>query len=207
MLRFLNILLVFFFCYSCNNVERKDVVEEFAIIGCSGFLIKDSANNIYDSTRLDIRTYFEFRKDIFVRIAKIYFNCLPEYYTVRNTDTMGFNKMLNKILLNKRYNDEYKSEGQWNYEGWLYILYFKTSKQMKKIIYYEPEYLEDSLKILHNYINNLVLSNNLQMTNKFIFNPLISEIATDLYKKYPPPPPSKKLSEEAIFVAPDNIDK
>jgi hypothetical protein len=40
---------------SCFHQEEKDYIEEFAIIGYSGWCFKDSANWVFDSTKLDVR--------------------------------------------------------------------------------------------------------------------------------------------------------
>jgi len=179
---------------SCMKVEKKDCIEEFILFGSGGFSSKDSTNHYtFDSTKLEIMEYFEFMKDSLVRIARSHPFSPTEYYSVKKNDTIGFDNLLNAILLTKKYKSEYNSTAEEMYDGWHYTLFYKKSNHKEFIINYVPSHLPDSLKVLHNFIKRIVLSDSLTVSNKFEFNNITAKQAKELYRKYPPPSPPSRL--------------
>jgi hypothetical protein len=88
-------------------VEKKVYVEELVLFGTSGFCIIDSANWIFDSTRLDIRAYLEYKKDSTLKIARRRPNKPTEYFSSVGKDTLGLDSLINKVLLMNRFKNEY----------------------------------------------------------------------------------------------------
>jgi hypothetical protein len=211
MKRFVQLLLLFLLINSCKTYESEEVVDELLIFGYSGFCFKDSLNQIYhsdeifyndsikieyDSTRLDIRQYFEYNKDSFINLALRRPRHLTEYLYFTHTDTIGLVSLINSTLINKNYKDHYVSHDTISgiYDGWNYTLYFKTSKDKKVIINYIPSYLPDSLRVLHEFIEKTLTTSKTKGSYKFEYNPITSFEAKRQFKRHPPPPlPSKTV--------------
>lgn len=208
MTRLLQILLLVLLANSCKPYEKKETIDELLIFGYSGFCLKDSVNQIYpsdeifhndsirlefDSTRLDIRQYFEFKKDSFINSAIRRPRQATEYLSLNQSDTIGFQKLINLSLINKRYEINYRFNDSipMMYDGWFYTLYYKTSKNNRFMLSYIPEYLPDSLRILHEFVENILVKNQNKKTNKFEYNPITSTEAKRLFRKYPPSLPVK----------------
>ncbi|HAN78708.1 MAG TPA: hypothetical protein DCQ31_13580 [Bacteroidales bacterium] len=141
--------ILLFLLFSCNSQEKKETIENFFIAECSGFYLIDSVELKVGSTKLDIMQYFEFKSDSFVKVSKRLNNRFTKFYSVNNTDTLGLEDLLNKTLLNKFYKSEYSAIEPEIYDGFHYILYYKTSRNREFIISYIPHHLDDSLKRLH----------------------------------------------------------
>ena len=204
MTKLYKILILLLFCSSCNFGEKKEIVVDLLIFGHSGFCYKDSLNNIYpsdeifnndsvkleyDSTRLDIRQYFEYKKDSFINVAIRRPREKTEYLKLVQLDTIGLEKLINTTLLNRKYKNEYYFNDSTThiYDGWYYTLYFKTSTNKEFIIDYIPSRLPDSLRTLHNFIEKYILKNNPEMAKRFEYNSMISKEAKRLYKIHRPP--------------------
>lgn len=173
--------------FSCSKVEKKDCIEEVVLFGTKGFCFKDSSNWVYDSTNLDIRAYFEFKRDSFAIVSRG--KHLKSAYSINNlTDTTGFYNLVQKVLLNHNFEKEYYSKGLDLYDGLYYTIYYKTSSKKEYHINYVPEYIPDSLRLLHNYIQGIKLSNYPKNERSFNLNSIIAEIAMELYRNYPPTP-------------------
>jgi hypothetical protein len=215
----LKILILFLLITSCQTKEKQVVVNELLIFGSSGFCMKDSLNNVYpsgafhyvdnvnlryDSTRLDIRVYFEFKKDSILKISKRLPSGNAEYFSCTPQDTIGLKELINNSLLNKRFKSEYDFPDSLIivYDGWHYTLHCKTSDQKEILLSYVPECLPDSLKILHNYVMNLVMKPNLTKANEFKFNPLTTKEAKRLFKKIHPPEIDYKIDKKGIYFPP-----
>jgi len=182
-LTFFTIIILF----SCSKVEKKDCIENVVIFGTQGFCFKDSANWIIDSTKLDIRSYFEFKRDSFARVSKGKY--LKSAYSITNlTDTTGFYNLVQKVLLNRKFEKEYYAKGLDLYDGLYYTIYYKTSSKKEFHINYVPEYLPDSLRILHNYIQEMKFPNYPENKNSFKFNSITVDVAKELYRNHPPSP-------------------
>ena len=178
---------------SCSTVEKKDCIEEVVLFGTKGFCFKDSANWIYDSTKLDIRAYFEFKRDSFVILSRG--KHLKSAYSITNsTDTTDFYNLVQKVLLNHNFEKEYYSNGLDLYNGLYYTIYYKTTSNKEFHINYVPHYLPDSLKILHDFIQGIKPSNNLK--NESDFNSITKDVAKEMYRNHPPPPPPSPLIEK-----------
>jgi hypothetical protein len=204
---------------SCKTKEKRVVVDELIVFGTSGFCMKDSLNNIYpsgamhyydsirleyDSTRLDIRQYFEFKRDSFVKIAKRLPMEQTEYYNILPSDTIGFKQLINKTLLNKRFKAEYDFPDSFPmiYDGWHYTLYYKASDDTNFLINYFPECLPDSLSSLHDFVIGIIAKSSLTKTNEFQYNPMTVKEAKRLYKISPPPPIPSKTDREIKYIHP-----
>ncbi len=213
------LIVLILFIQSCKTPERKETIDELLIFGYSGFLLKDSLNNTYpsnythyqdsirlefDSTRLDIRQYFEFKKDSFVRIARRRTMQTTEYIQMTNSDTTGFQKLINEILIHKNYKSEYDYPDTLIiiYDGLHYTLHYKTSLEREVTLNYIPECLPDSLKLLHSFIQKVLRKDNPRLTNKFEYNKITRSEAIRLYKIFPPPPLPSNVDQTVKYVIP-----
>jgi hypothetical protein len=219
MKRILTALIPLLLFNSCITQEKKVTIDEILIFGYSGFCLKDSLNNVYtpseiwlhdsiklkfDSTRLDIRQYFDFKIDSFVRIATRFPTKQIEYFSVLPSDTIGLKKLINNLLIDKRFQTNYDFPDSIIvvYDGWRYKLYCKTSDKKELSINYIPECLPDSLKILHKFVQNIVMKSDLIKINEFQFNPLTIKEALRLYAIYPPPAIPYKTEDKAFYIPP-----
>lgn len=182
------------------KVEKNKTIDELVLFGNSGFCLKDSAKWIYDSTKLDIRVYFEFKKDSFIRKAIRKYKSPIDYYSVKSADTIGFGNFLNKLLLFKNYEHEYYSKGFSIYDGLNYTLFYKTSDNKEYLINYVPNHLPDSLEVLHDFIEKILISKNHETIDNFEFHKITEKAAVEAFKKCPPPP--RLTSREIKFKAP-----
>jgi hypothetical protein len=107
-----------------------------------------------------------------------------------SSDTLGFNALINKTLVNKRFEPTYDNMDTipMIWDGLHYTLYFKTSKEECVTLDYIPPYLPDSLRILHEFIENLLIKNSPKDTIEFEYNPITTREAKRLFNKNPPPP-------------------
>jgi hypothetical protein len=214
------LIFLIVFTQSCKTPERKETIDEFLIFGCSGFLLKDSLNNtypsgymhyndtislMYDSTRLDIRQYFEFKKDSIVKIARRRPSQMTEYIQMTVSDTDGFQKLINKLFIHKNYKSEYVFPDSLIiiYDGWHYTLHYKTSLNREVTMNYIPECLPDSLKLLHDYIQKSLRKESPILTKKFEYNNVTGLEARRLYKRIPPPPLPSKVDQTVKYVIPN----
>jgi hypothetical protein len=81
------------------------------------------------------------------------------------------------------------------YDGLYYSIYYKTSKNKEYNIFYIPDQLPDSLKLLHNYVVNTLLNKPLTPIMKFSFNNITVKTAYELFKTSPPPPPAQLIEQ------------
>jgi hypothetical protein len=212
-------IILILFTQSCRTPERQETIDELLIFGYSGFLLKDSLNNIYpvtylrdndsielefDSTRLDIRQYFEFKKDSFVRMARRGPLQTTEYIQATKPDTAGLQKLINELFIHKNYKSEYDFPDSLIivYDGWHYTLHYKTSLNREVILNYIPECLPDSIKLLHDYIQRLLRKEYPILTKKFEYNNVTGLEARRLYKIFPPPPLPGKADQTEKYVIP-----
>ena len=220
MTRFLQILLLVLLINSCKTDEKKEVIDELLIFGYSGFCFKDSLNQIYhsdeifyndsvklehDSTRLDIRQYFEFKKDSVVNVAIRRPRKNTEYIKIAQSDTIGFEKLINTTLLNKQYKIKYsfKDNETAIYDGWHFTLYYKTSRNKEFSIDYIPIRLPDSLRTLHKFVEKIIIKDNPELTKYFEYNTMITNKAKSLFKKFPPPQFRKSIRFSAPKIVED----
>lgn len=221
MIRLLGIFLLLLFCITCKIGEKKETVDELLIFGYSGFCFRDSFNHVYpsyedqindsvkleyDSTRLDIRQYFEFKKDSIVHCAIKSPSQETEYLSIDQSDTIGLENLINSELINKKYNINYSfpDTTPMIYDGLQYTLYYKTSKGNTFVLNYIPKYLPGSLDALHDFMQNLIYKRNPKRTIKFEYNPITTIEAKRLFKKYPPL--SIRLNKNIKFIPPVIID-
>jgi hypothetical protein len=217
------LIVLILFTQSCKTPERKETIDELLIFGYSGFLLKDSLNNtypsgymhyndtislMYDSTRLDIRQYFEFKKDSFVRIARRRPMQNTEYIQMNNSDTLGLQRLINEIFINKKYLSEYDFPDSLDkfiimYDGWHYTLHYKTSLKKEVTLNYIPEYLPDSLKLLHDYMQRVLSKDAPTLTDRFEYNNTTGLEARRLYKKFPPPTLPRRVNQTVKYVIPE----
>jgi hypothetical protein len=191
------------FCFSsCDPIAKRETIDEFVLFGSSGFYLKDSTNWKFDSTRLYIRKYFEFKKDSFVRYAIIPDVQSEQFYSIKSADTVGFNNLINNILINRKYESEYLSNVPEIYDGFYYILFYKTSNNKEFVIHYTPHHLPDSLRMIHDYIDEIITFRRKKnsIIDKFIFNKITKTEAIKLFNKYPFVPMIK--TEEIKFKVP-----
>jgi hypothetical protein len=217
--KLLIILVPLLLLNSCKTKEKRVIVDELLVFGSSGFCMKESLNNIYpsgalhyydsirleyDSTRLDIRQYFEFKRDSFVKIAKRLPFRQTEYCSIMSPDTIGFNQLINSTLLNKRFkaNYDFPDSALIMYDGWHYTLYYKASNGKDFLINYVPECLPDSLRSLHSFVGRIIAKSNITKTNKFNFSPITAKEAKRLYKMFPPPPMPSKTDRQIKYIHP-----
>jgi hypothetical protein len=211
--RILEILILLFLFTSCKTKEKREVVDELLVFGYTGFCYKDSVGNLYptseiwynssvkleyDSTHLDIRQYFEYKKDSFVKIAVKRPRKTTEYFTVVSSDTLGFNVLINKMLVNKRFEStyDYRDTIPMLYDGLHYTMYFKTSKEESTFVDYNPSFLPDTLRILHEFIEKIIIKNNLNGTVEFKYNPITTkEAKRQFIVNHPPPLPDNTKSK------------
>jgi hypothetical protein len=196
------ILIFLILLISCNRPDNKETIDEFIIYGYSGFCLKDSVNRKYDSTKLNIRQYFEFQRDSFFRMAlRSYYEKNFGFYTIHSIDTIGFNDLLDKILLNKNFNKEYYSEKPEIYDGYIFSMYFKTNYNKITFIHYTPNHLPDSLRILHDYFNKSIENEPLLSSMAFELKEISTKEVIELHIKHPPPPPPENLELRVKFTA------
>jgi hypothetical protein len=198
-------MLILLLCNSCIG-EKKEVVDELLIFGYSGFCLVDSLNQAYpmsaweyndsvkfkyDSTRLDIRQYFEFEKDSLIKLTIRKPDRETEYYSINPSNNMGLVNLINSTFKDKKYASTYCFIGSHTgiYDGWYYSLYCKTSKGNTYLINYTPGCLPGELRTLHELVEDILYKNNLPVTNRFEYHPITTMEAKRLFKKYPPPLP------------------
>ena len=196
------ILLVFM--ASCQTKGPKEIIDELLIFGYSGFCFKDSANRVYpsdeiwyndsvrlfyDSTQLDIRQYFEFKKDSAIKVATRKPRKATEYFIIDHLDSIEFQKTINEILVGKSYSSDYGFNDTIPriYDGWSYTLYYESSSSKDFIINYIPDCLPDSLKILHNLVESIIKGDHHLNKSAFRYDSITIKEAKRLFIKNPPP--------------------
>lgn len=201
---------------SCQTNEQKEIIDELLIFGYSGFCFKDSSNKVYpsdeiwyndsirlqfDSTRVDIRQYFDFKRDSVIKIAGRGPRQETEYFLLDHLDSVGFKGLINTILVNKKYDSDYGFNDTIPrlYDGWHYTLFYKTSDKKEFAINYIPDLLPDSLRILHNLVMNIIQSDHLQQTTGFRYDPFTIKEAKRLFKKNPPPPLPDNTLKNSVY--------
>ena len=182
---------------SCNRITNKEQIEELQIFGYNSFLLKDSNNHNYsfhylsdtvkfkyDSTKLDIVFYFEYKKNSLIKFAIGPFG-KTKYYNIPHFNPVHFENIINRLLLNDSLDSKY-----WNphemYDGYSYTLHFRTTKKEFEIDY-APCYLPDSLKFLHDYVTKIAQDNRKRIIEKFEYDPITSSRAKKLFIRRPPP--------------------
>jgi hypothetical protein len=222
-MRLLKILFILLFLSSCTSLKKKETVKDFVLFGYSGYCFKDSINRIYpsneiwyndsvklelDTTRLDIRQYFEFKEDSFINVAIRRPRKITEYFSIGQSDTIGLNELVNKTLVNKKYKNKYIDTSHSSmYCGWYYTLFYRTSEQKEFIITYTPRHLPDSLRVLHDYITKIILKDNHIKASKFRLNNITTYEAKELYRnRICEPPPLPEKIKKVKFTKPITVD-
>jgi hypothetical protein len=203
-IKYLLIVLLVVFISSCDRENRFEEIEELVIFGSSGFYLKDNNGNSYsstywidcdscstkdlehDSTKLDIRQYFEFKKGYPVKTAIRKPGSTTEYCLLSKQDTLGLKSLINSTLLYKMYKDDYQPLEPIIYDGWAYTLYFKTSNGKEKVINYIPSYLPDSLKILHDLLREITLKQDKVASSGFEYHQIVKDESIKKYVSNPP---------------------
>ena len=180
--------------FSCVKKEPKDCIEEFVMVGYSGWCLTDSVNCTFDPTRLDVRRYFEFRKDCFVRIATGSWSRSTEYKSVCESDALEIEDLINHIFSKDSFKMEYHSKGDSleMYDGLHYFFYYKLKNKKGGIIRYLPHYLPARLKLVHNRIDSILRIKKCQLIERFEWNGILKKEAVKLFRVNPPPPPPYK---------------
>lgn len=204
MRRLLDWMLILLLCNSCIG-EKKEVVDELLIFGYRGFCLVDSLNQPYpieeleyndsvnfqyDSTRLDIRQYFEFKKDSIIKLAIWKPYKATQYSAINPSHNMSLVNLINSAMIGKNYTSNYcfMDSHTGIYDGPYYTLYYKTSKGNTSLINYTPGCLPGELRTLHELVEDILYKNNLTATHKFEYHPITTMEAKRLFKKYSPPP-------------------
>jgi hypothetical protein len=186
-------LLIVSLFVSCVNHDDKEEIKEIILYGHSGFRLLDSTKYIFDSTSLDIREYFEYKKDSILRVAIRSYKKKTAYFKVNSKDTVGLSTIFNNLLLlNLQSADYYFSEPE-IYDGFYYSLNIITTKYKNIKINYVPFLLSSKLKGLHNFIRNIIYSSNNEPTEYFPFDKILKEDALKIFNRNPPPPAPERL--------------
>lgn len=193
-------LIILLFISSCSKTQEKEKVEEFVLFGYRGFCIKDSTKGILDSTKLDIREYFEFKNGD-VKVAARNWDKKTEYHLIKSSDTLGLDSLFNLVLKNHWIKKKYDRISQFMiYDGGFYTMYFNTSWNREFEIDYMPYYLPTKFKKLHEYIRNIIRQENPIMANKFEFNKIVWEKSADIYKNH-----SRPIYKQQVKFSPPKI--
>jgi hypothetical protein len=212
MKKLLFILVSLLLLNSCRTKGKRVTVDELIVFGYSGFCMKDSLNIIYpsgywhynetarlefDSTLLDIRQYFEFKKDSFIKIAKRLPMKQTEYCSILPNDTNGLTQLINNTLMSRRFKADYDfpDSSLIMYDGWHYTLYCKESNNKDFLINYVPECLPDSLRYLHDFVTKIIGKSEPSKT-QFKFDSIVTIVAKRLFKRYPPPPLPSNIEQK-----------
>lgn len=209
--------LIIYLCFtyllvlsSCNGITNKEHIEELQIFGYSGFQLKGPNNHLYtfdyyldyiqhcdtcdsvkfeyDSAQFDIRRYFEYKKNGSLKVAVRKTMDSTKFYIVLHYDTSGFEKIINRLLLNDSLKSEYVDYNEGRiYDGYSYTLHFKTNNKKERTIYYIPYDLQDSLRFLHDLVNRIVEKNKKHEIVKFEYNQITESVAKKQFKNHPPP--------------------
>ena len=174
------------FLFSCVIKEKRETIDKLLLFGYMEFCYKDSITKEYDSTKLEIRQYFGYKRDSYARIQTRYGFNPTKYYTASSIDTLGFNDLINRVLVSRYFEKTYSMGTHEIYDGVSYTLYYKTSTGKENSINYRPHSLPDSLKILHNYILKLFSSNKLKKDKAFEFDGVTTKVAKEIFRKNPP---------------------
>ena len=75
------------------------------------------------------------------------------------------------------------------YDGLFYTLAYQLKDHKQYTINYIPSQLPDSLIEIHDFIEKLIFSKNLDKINKFDFDTIVKSVAIERFKSHPPPPP------------------
>lgn len=152
-------------------------------------MFDDSKSLSYDSTKLDIRLYFEFTKKADLKISRRVSEKSAEYFSLCKKDTIGLNILLNNLLQITKFDSIYtfKDPSSAIYDGYSYVLFVKTSKGRFIKFDYIPSCLPDTIKALHSFINNIVRKKGLKATSSFNYNSFLRDYAIKLYKRHKPP--------------------
>lgn len=197
MQKFLFFFLSLAMLVSCGKTKPVEQIDEFVLFAYPGFNYQDSDHIVLDSTSLNIRKYFELNRNNFIRIANAKdYKSKPQKYVERNkADTLGLERLLNKVLISKRYHQEYYPKSDSWYEGFTYTIYYRTSSNNEFTISYYPDYLPNSLKALHNYIINVISYYRTPRNDQFQFHTITKSVAGDLWKKHKPAVAQSKIEE------------
>jgi hypothetical protein len=176
---------------SCSRKENEQI-DHFILLGQSGFILKDTAQWKFDSSQFDIRQYFEFKINDYVRVAKRLYSDSVRYYTVSTADTLGLAQTISYSIFNRNYDSSYDINGSSMYDGYYYILYYHTTKGRSKFIKFVPEVMPDTLKVAFSYIDR-IFRKDLKVGPKFNWPDILKDEALEFYKKQPPVPAPSKL--------------
>lgn len=197
-------LFVLIIFSSCNHKNKSEEIEEVVIIGDSGFLLKDNNGKSYpstywidcdtcktedlkyDTTKLDIRQYFEYKKGGRIKVAIRRFKNETEYYYLSAEEKFLFEKLIDSVLISENYKESYRNTGLIIYDGWNYTLYYKFTSGKKKIINYIPNYLPNKLKVFHDTVKSISYGN-LVASQRFEYHQVVYNNAIKKFVNNPPP--------------------
>ena len=133
MRKFFFIFLSLAMLVSCGKTKPIEQIDEFVLFAYPGFNYQDSDRIVFDSTSLNIRQYFELNRTNFIHIANAKdYKSKPQKYVERNkADTLGLKRLLNQVLVSRRYHHEYYPKSDSWYEGFTYTIYYRTSSNNK----------------------------------------------------------------------------
>ncbi|MDD4604614.1 MAG: hypothetical protein PHF97_12545 [Bacteroidales bacterium] len=201
------IFLISWFLSSCSTKHEKEKINHFILFGTSGFYLIDTTKWIFDSTKFDIRTYFEFSKDSSIKVARRFYKKNIEYLSANPKDTIGLSSLLDTLVKLKLSDTTFYDTSKLSmYDGFYYTIYYETSKNRVIKIKYIPERLPQTLRNIHCLIVSKVYSKDFHYYKKFTLNNLIRREALKEFKIWPPPPKPGKVVEKVIFPK-MNIDK
>jgi hypothetical protein len=191
--RYILILLIISII-SCSRNDKNSHVDKFVLYGYLGFDFIDSTKYIFDSTKLNIRQYFEIEKDSLMKICKGWslsrFKTKREYFTIRPSSIIGLQDSIDRILTIKIIHKDYLLDRKTSmYNGLYYTLYYRTTSQKEYFVHYIPNNLPDSLRKVHDYIIRMIRTSSSINNKGFELNKVVIEDALNLFKICPPPPP------------------
>jgi hypothetical protein len=184
------IFLTFSISLSCTRSNENDITK---------FLFIKGIELSYDSLgkpQLGIVKYLEYSPNDKVKLAlgKRFNNypdyekapafSLTEFYEFQKLDSLE--TIINNTFSGKNYDSIYTKEIT---EGQYYNFFiWETSSRIKKEILYYAGTLPGELDSLDRYLNRLFVTQRKVKTERFNVNPLVIELQSRLFKKFPPPP-------------------
>jgi hypothetical protein len=174
---------------SCVHEPEKETIQKFILYGHSGFCFIDSSKWVFDSTKFDVRQYFEYTKGNLLNIAKRGYLEKTKYYRVNPIDTIGLYSLIENIKnVVEKDSDYYPEPNTSMYDGYYYTIYFLTSTNRAVKINYIPSCLPIELRSFHDTVIQIIASDRNQLTSSFILNTTLKGDALKAYKRYPIPP-------------------
>ena len=123
------------------------------------------------------------------------FKSKSDYTRILPSSITGLKDTLNTFLISNSFRREYLPGRLSMYDGWYYTIYYVTTNQKEVLINYTPVELPDSLRILHDYIVNIIRTET-KVGEPFDFNKIIKEDALNIYKIHRPPTPPERINNK-----------